>query len=105
MLGVLMLFDKKVDYVHLKSLMEMIRDNLILNNINCVDVSKIYKSFEWLQALEMKMNFVEELQRENEDLKEALENDSKGLKGYIVELENEIKELKKPKRKKRVSKK
>lgn len=98
-----MLFDEK-DKIHLKNLMAMIRDNLELNGLNCADISKVYKAFEWLQHLESKMDSVKDLERTNEDLKEALDNETEGLRKYVEELEAEIAELKKPKRRGRKKK-
>ena len=100
-----MLFDRKRDYVHLKNLMEVILSHTEYGKLDCMGISKTYKAFEWLQGLESKLDAVAELERENHDLKEALESESEGLRKHIEELETEIAELKKPKRKTRTRKK
>lgn len=92
------------DLIHLKNLMEMIRDNLTLDGLSCQKVSEVYHAFQWLQGLEAKINDVTDLQRENQDLREALENESIGLVREIEGLQALVKELreekvKKPKKK------
>lgn len=98
-----MIFDHK-DTIHLKNLMEMIRDKLVLNNLDCADISKVYKAFEWVQTLEAKLEAVKNVERTNEDLKEALENESRDLRQHIESLEAELLEASKPKRKARKKK-
>lgn len=93
------------DRVHLKNLMEMIRDKLVLNNLDCSDVSKVYKAFEWLQALEAKMGQADMVAAENDELREALDNESSRLLKEIESLEEELKEARKPKRKPRTTRK
>jgi protein subunit release factor A len=98
-----MLFDEK-DKIHLKNLMEVIRDKTTYGDLDCMGISKTYKAFEWLQHLESKMEAVKEVERTNSDLREALENETEGLRQHNEELELEIAELKKPKRRTRKKK-
>lgn len=98
---------KESDIVYLESLMTLIRDKMSLSNLDCMEVSKAYKSFEWLQGLEDKMNHSRALRDEIEALKRDYEEDMR-LKDICIEgLESQLKEAKrkKPASKKKVSKK
>jgi ERCC4-type nuclease len=92
---------ENVDLVHLKHLKEMIRDNLILKDMECVDVSKVYHVFQWVESLEEKVKDHFEMLESIEDLKREKSEVIYELRQKEIELE----EAKKPKRKPRAKKK
>lgn len=96
-------FDK-VDLIHLKHLKEMIRDNLVLKDVECVDVSKIFHVFQWVESIEDKVKDHFELKISFEDKKEESKHEKARLISEIRQLEIELKEAKKPKRKPRAKK-
>lgn len=92
---------ERVDIVHLKHLKEMIRDNLVLKDVDCMDVSKIFHVFQWVESVEEKI--FERFEVEQSIEKSKLEKSE--LIAQIRQLEAELKEAKKPKRKPRARKK
>jgi hypothetical protein len=99
-LGVIV--DKKpefenIDLVHLKHLKEMVRDNLVLKDVECMDVSKIYHVFQWIETVEEKI-------KDHFHMKgsiQSFKNEKSELIYKIRQLEIELEEAKKPKRKPR----
>lgn len=92
------MFDSK-DKKNLGNLMELILNNIKLNDLDCMDISKAYHSFEWLQSLEGKLDDAMAMQLDLEDMSSTIQKREDQLMVHIESLEGEIKELKKPKRK------
>ena len=70
---------EKVDIVHLKHLKEMIRDNLVLKDVECVGVSKIYHVFQWVESIEEKI-------LEHFETKQALEKSGLYSAAYLSKI-------------------
>jgi len=96
---------KQEDLIHLKHLMEMIRDNLTLKDVDCIGISKIYKAFEWVQTMEPKIKRQFEMEVEVLKLKEEQQKEKAELIYKLRQVEIELAESKKKKRKPRAKKK
>ncbi len=83
----------------------MIRDNLVLKDVDCVAVSKIYHVFEFVQTMEAKIIHQFELAHELEALKESHKHEKAKIIHELRQTEVELEEAKKPKRKPRAKKK
>lgn len=88
------------DKIHFKNLVDAILTKTKLNDLDCRDISKIYRAFEWLQTLDEKIDSAIELQLVNQDLKEALNKENNHLVDEIKALEEEVEKLRKSKTKK-----
>lgn len=98
------MFDS-LDKTHLKTLTQMLINNVEISKLKASDISRLYHAFEWLQGLEEKFDKVQRLQNNLHDLSSSVEERENSLLTQIEVLEEEIKELKKPKRRRTTKKK